>query len=564
LILLETYHSLSKETHAMTATPSIDLARFLPDQLAEASPDLLRQMLSTFINTLMPACPAHRSPGWPPTWPPTWTPPGAPACRPGRRCPCARARGRLLVAGVDAAFGTVHKWFPVPRSVGILWTAPGLAGQVHPAEASLTYDADTLDRRFAWPGTFDPAARLVVPDAVSPRRPRGRRAELPDRLVKAIMFVRGPADGEAWLQALPLRVDLYLRRWNLEPLEVAEGGAMSCCLYCVTDTGREGVLKIPFDAASGRLESRSLARWARSGASPEVLATAPSSGVFLMSRVRPGTTATPTNQVSDAEYFCDLITRMTRPELGPMKGLKTIEAVVRMRLDWAVERFRDPGYEQEREQLRGVKHLLRRLLDTAGPPTAIHGDLQAKNILTGPDGRWQAIDPFTCLGDLNAEAALWAVVQSDGSTIDERIDQLARCPLLDETRLRAWTYPLAEKIRKMTSGLPAAGGRERCSPPVAIGSAHPAGMRAVGPASKGRRTTAEVRTRRRWFAQPHGHTSRGTSVPEPWAGCVLRTAAGVDVPAGRHAPARQHTKLTVCPAREMSDERWMISDTIRS
>jgi streptomycin 6-kinase len=267
--------------------------------------------------------------------------------------------------------------------------------------------------------------------------------ELPDRLVKAIIFVRGPVDGEAWLKALPRRVDLYLRRWNLEPLEVANGGAMSCCLYCVTDTGRDAVLKIPFDAASGRLESRSLARWARSGASPQVLATAPSSGVFLMSRVRPGTTATPTNQTSDSEHFCDLITRMTRPELGPLHGLKTIETVTRMRFDWAAERFRDPGYDQELQQFPGVDQLLRRLLDTAGQPLVIHGDLQAKNILIGPDGHWQAIDPFTCLGDLNAEAALWAVVQSDGSAIHERIDQLARCPLLHEGRLRAWTYVLA-------------------------------------------------------------------------------------------------------------------------
>lgn len=39
----------------MTAKPSIDPDRFLHEQLAEASPDLLRQMLSTFIQTLMSA-----------------------------------------------------------------------------------------------------------------------------------------------------------------------------------------------------------------------------------------------------------------------------------------------------------------------------------------------------------------------------------------------------------------------------------------------------------------------------------------------------------------------------
>ena len=39
----------------MTVVPSIDPARFLEEQLSQASPDLLRQMLSTFINTLLSA-----------------------------------------------------------------------------------------------------------------------------------------------------------------------------------------------------------------------------------------------------------------------------------------------------------------------------------------------------------------------------------------------------------------------------------------------------------------------------------------------------------------------------
>src|SRR3954465_11597378 len=39
----------------MTAPSSIDPTAFLHEQLARASPDLLRQMLTTFINTLMSA-----------------------------------------------------------------------------------------------------------------------------------------------------------------------------------------------------------------------------------------------------------------------------------------------------------------------------------------------------------------------------------------------------------------------------------------------------------------------------------------------------------------------------
>ena len=39
----------------MTAPSSIDPAHFLHEQLAQASPDVLRQMLTTFINTLKSA-----------------------------------------------------------------------------------------------------------------------------------------------------------------------------------------------------------------------------------------------------------------------------------------------------------------------------------------------------------------------------------------------------------------------------------------------------------------------------------------------------------------------------
>ncbi len=50
----------------MTAPSSIDPARFLscPEQLAAASPDLLRSMLTTSINTLMSTrCAARRTGG---------------------------------------------------------------------------------------------------------------------------------------------------------------------------------------------------------------------------------------------------------------------------------------------------------------------------------------------------------------------------------------------------------------------------------------------------------------------------------------------------------------------
>ena len=39
----------------MTAGPSIDPARFLDEQLAQASPDLMRELLGAFVNALLSA-----------------------------------------------------------------------------------------------------------------------------------------------------------------------------------------------------------------------------------------------------------------------------------------------------------------------------------------------------------------------------------------------------------------------------------------------------------------------------------------------------------------------------
>jgi hypothetical protein len=56
VILETTYQStFRKRAHAMTAPHVIDPARFLTEQLEQASPDLMRSMLTTFINALMSA-----------------------------------------------------------------------------------------------------------------------------------------------------------------------------------------------------------------------------------------------------------------------------------------------------------------------------------------------------------------------------------------------------------------------------------------------------------------------------------------------------------------------------
>ena len=55
MILGKTDQVFAEGVHAMTALHFIYPARFLSEQLERASPDLMRQMLTTFINSLMSA-----------------------------------------------------------------------------------------------------------------------------------------------------------------------------------------------------------------------------------------------------------------------------------------------------------------------------------------------------------------------------------------------------------------------------------------------------------------------------------------------------------------------------
>lgn len=94
----------------------------------------------------------------------------------------AHGAGHLPLAPVaehaDAAFGSLHKWLPVPRPAGFLWHAPRSRLTLRPAVVSLHHDAVSLAERFSWPGTFDPAPRLGLPDAIEQWRAWDREGRL--------------------------------------------------------------------------------------------------------------------------------------------------------------------------------------------------------------------------------------------------------------------------------------------------------------------------------------------------------------------------------------------------
>jgi streptomycin 6-kinase len=266
--------------------------------------------------------------------------------------------------------------------------------------------------------------------------------EIPQSLVKAIVFLRGENDGRAWLARLPRRIRLYATRWDLELHSIAEGGAMSCCVFCTTSNGVPAVLKIPVDESSGISETRQLQRWDTSGAAPTILDRANGSGVFLMTRILPGTTAWATDGPDDSRKFGDLLRRLHHPNLPAGPRLKGMAEIAEMRLDWARERFADPRYANDIASVKDAERVLDTLLRTTTTRHVLHADLQAKNILRGPD-RWYAIDPLGAIGDLNAEAALWVAIQDGPASTQDRLNELHDHESLDTDRLQAWTFVLS-------------------------------------------------------------------------------------------------------------------------
>ncbi|MFC9967634.1 aminoglycoside phosphotransferase family protein [Nocardia ignorata] len=295
---------------------------------------------------------------------------------------------------------------------------------------------------------------------------------IPERLEAAIIFLRGEEDGRAWLGALPDQLGDYAARWGLELHTIAENGAMSCCVFCTeVETGRAAVLKIPVDLEAGNTETRMIERWAVGSAAPTVLQHDTETGVFLMTRIIPGAVAWPGADPAESDKFATLLSRLNAPDLPEPPVLKDIADIAEMRMGWARERFDDPKFAASIERIDGKRHLasaqrvLEKLLSTTGRRHVLHADLQAKNILQGPD-LWYTIDPLGAVGDVNAEAALWVAIQDGPRTISERLDDLAHHPLLTPSRLQAWTYVFA--VAEYRPYLPASG--ERIERFIALGA----------------------------------------------------------------------------------------------
>lgn len=266
---------------------------------------------------------------------------------------------------------------------------------------------------------------------------------IPGRLIYAIKFLRGEDAGMMWLEELDAVLGVYQHRWNLRYEAIAEGGAMSCCAYCLDDSSSDLVLKVPVDAASGVTEARTLTIWQQSGVVPKVLESDPVTGVFLMQRLRPGVTYTGVRILDDSSTFIDMFRHLQDAgKAADWTDVPPLSTLIRDRLSWAEERFAQADAAPVRPDLDRAAAIASSL-EGLGPQQVVHGDLQAKNLIWGGDRRLYCIDPFTAYGDPSSDAAMWAVLQDSDVPIQPLLGRLARELNIDQERLEDWAYVIS-------------------------------------------------------------------------------------------------------------------------
>lgn len=263
---------------------------------------------------------------------------------------------------------------------------------------------------------------------------------IPDRLVYAIKFLRGEDAGTAWLEGLDDVLGAYRDAWNLTFEGIAQGGAMSCCAYCRDGSLVELVLKVPVEPRSGVIEARTLQHWSTCDVAPQVVESDSTTGVFLMERMRPGTTFTGVSRLDDVAPFVEMFVLLEGAGRAPgWRGVPPLSALIGERLGWAQQRFAAPDVASLRPDLEQAAELAASL-DDDKLSRVVHGDLQAKNLLWGSGNRLCCIDPLTAVGDPVSDVAMWAVLQDSEVPIGALLQRLARELSVDLERLQDWAF----------------------------------------------------------------------------------------------------------------------------
>lgn len=254
---------------------------------------------------------------------------------------------------------------------------------------------------------------------------------------------RGLDDARTWLSGLPSEIERQCQAWSLVPLAIATNGVMSVCVYCRGVGDASLVLKIPFTVDAGRLEATALGAWQGSGVTAELVDHDEISGAILMNRITPGTPAGIGAGPADMIRVAAVLIRLHESYPHKLPAAPSAIEHLASRYEISLRRTGKPGYDWIRQRLPRVMNLGNRLA-SEGENRLIHGDFQAKNLLTaGAPDDWRAIDPLPANGSPAYDAALWAVSQGGSMAVDQQLGEFARTTRRPVREIMSWGYVLA-------------------------------------------------------------------------------------------------------------------------
>ena len=250
--------------------------------------------------------------------------------------------------------------------------------------------------------------------------------------------------GLAWLNRLPALTEDLGRRWSLEVGRPFPNLSYNWVVSARREDGVPAVLKLSFPQDKEfRTEAAALAAFGGRGIC-RLLELDLDRGAMLLERLRPGRPLADLGNDEEAtSAAAGVMKQLWRP--APQDhAFPTVSGWAR-----GFERLRrrfDGGTGPMPEGLVGeAEALFAELLDSAGEPLLLHGDLHQENILSAGREPWLAIDPKGVVGEAAYDTA--ALLHNPVGTLDapdprglleRRLDVLSGGLGLERARVRAW------------------------------------------------------------------------------------------------------------------------------
>jgi streptomycin 6-kinase len=263
--------------------------------------------------------------------------------------------------------------------------------------------------------------------------------------LQASVDAGGPA-WEAWLAALPGRIERLRAQWKLDlgaPFE--PGGNCSWVAPATDPDGREVVLKVAWHHTEARHEAEGLAALSGRGA-VQVYAfehlDASDTTALLLERCRPGTELRARPEDEQHVVITDLLRSVWAVDLPSDHPFRPLSV---MADDWAERanaRLADEPRRIDPGLARDGLALFRELSRTGPTDVLLFTDLHAGNVLAGERYPWLLIDPKPYVGDPHYDV-LQHLLNCNGSLQADPIGlltEIADLAGLDATRLRQWLF----------------------------------------------------------------------------------------------------------------------------